>query len=63
MGFQGIFKVWKVNQIGSGGGRFRCTWSCLFLSQPSDIMEGVAAWASARDTGISQVVIFDQKAS
>eukprot|EP00983_Pelagomonas_calceolata_P016545 522717-Pelagomonas_calceolata.AAC.1 len=31
----------------------------VHLSQPSNIVEGFAAWANARDTGISQIVIFE----
>eukprot|EP00983_Pelagomonas_calceolata_P076412 1153411-Pelagomonas_calceolata.AAC.3 len=54
MGFQSILKVWEVRQVGNRGGRFRCTRSCLFPSQPKDIVEGYAACASARDTSISQ---------
>eukprot|EP00983_Pelagomonas_calceolata_P057427 1145055-Pelagomonas_calceolata.AAC.2 len=58
MGFQSIFQVWKVIQIGSGGGGFRCARSCLFSSRPSNVIEGVAALASTRETGIGQIVIF-----
>eukprot|EP00983_Pelagomonas_calceolata_P115194 1160171-Pelagomonas_calceolata.AAC.1 len=49
----------RLVEIGNGGGRFRCTRSCLFQSQPRNIVEGVAAWASVRNTGIGQSVIFD----
>eukprot|EP00983_Pelagomonas_calceolata_P000780 28578-Pelagomonas_calceolata.AAC.1 len=59
MGLQGILKIWEVHQIGNGGGRFKCRWFCLFSSQPSDIVEGVAIWASARTTGLGQIVIFE----
>eukprot|EP00983_Pelagomonas_calceolata_P134698 1162085-Pelagomonas_calceolata.AAC.5 len=38
------------------GGRFRCTRSCLFPCQTSNIVEGIATWASARNTGIGQIV-------
>eukprot|EP00983_Pelagomonas_calceolata_P072613 1151797-Pelagomonas_calceolata.AAC.1 len=48
-GFQSILKVWEVHQTGNRGGRFRCTLSCLFPSQSSNVAERVAAWASARD--------------
>eukprot|EP00983_Pelagomonas_calceolata_P057704 1145182-Pelagomonas_calceolata.AAC.1 len=58
MGFQSILKVLEV-LIGNRGGRFRCTQSCLFPIQPSNIVERVATWASARDTGISQIVHFE----
>eukprot|EP00983_Pelagomonas_calceolata_P065697 1148696-Pelagomonas_calceolata.AAC.2 len=54
MEFQSILKVWEVYQIGSGGGSFRCNQSCLFPSQPSNTVEGAAAWASAKDTGTAQ---------
>eukprot|EP00983_Pelagomonas_calceolata_P047195 1140527-Pelagomonas_calceolata.AAC.1 len=43
-----LVRNWKT--IGKGGGRFRCIWSCLFSSHPSNIVEGVAAWASAGNT-------------
>eukprot|EP00983_Pelagomonas_calceolata_P032946 1032281-Pelagomonas_calceolata.AAC.1 len=59
MGFQRTPKVWEVYEIGNGGGRCRCNQSCLFSSQPSSIVEGVAAWASTRNAGIGQIVIFE----
>eukprot|EP00983_Pelagomonas_calceolata_P100439 1158567-Pelagomonas_calceolata.AAC.1 len=54
---QSILKVWKVHQIGNGGGRFRCARPCLFPSQPSSIVERITDWASVRNTGIGQNVI------
>eukprot|EP00983_Pelagomonas_calceolata_P056330 1144547-Pelagomonas_calceolata.AAC.2 len=36
-----ILKVWEAYQIGNGVGSCRCTRSCLFSSQPSNIVEGV----------------------
>eukprot|EP00983_Pelagomonas_calceolata_P034055 1066238-Pelagomonas_calceolata.AAC.1 len=41
------------------GHQASCTWSCLFPCQPSNVIERVAAWASARDSGNSQVVILE----
>eukprot|EP00983_Pelagomonas_calceolata_P005392 175443-Pelagomonas_calceolata.AAC.1 len=51
---------WDAGHVPEGNANalacIRYTWSCLFPSQPSDVVKGVAAWASARDTGISQFV-------
>eukprot|EP00983_Pelagomonas_calceolata_P128828 1161549-Pelagomonas_calceolata.AAC.9 len=52
MGLQSTLEVWEVHQIGDTGGRFRCAQSCLFPSQPSNGVEGIAIWASVRDTDI-----------
>eukprot|EP00983_Pelagomonas_calceolata_P077225 1153771-Pelagomonas_calceolata.AAC.1 len=42
----------------TGGEILMCTRSCLFPSQPSNIVEGVATWANAKEGGIVQVVVF-----
>eukprot|EP00983_Pelagomonas_calceolata_P064958 1148385-Pelagomonas_calceolata.AAC.2 len=53
-GILNLRKVWKVHQIGEEDSDV----FGLASSRASQAVEGVAAWASARDTGISQAVIF-----